>query len=43
MNSIQIPIGIFDFERIRENNYCYIYNRDLFIDMLKEQKGLIFA
>ena len=43
MNSIQIPIGIFDFERIRENNYRYIYNRDLLIDMLKEQKGLIFV
>ena len=43
MNSIQIQIGNLDFERIRENNYCYIYNRDLFIDMLKEQKGLIFA
>ena len=41
MNSIQIPIGISDFERIRENNYCYIYNRDLLIDMLKEQKDLI--
>lgn len=43
MNSIRISIGIFDFERIRENNYCYIYNRDLLINMLKEQKGLIFA
>lgn len=43
MNSIRIPIGIFDFERIRENNYYYIYNRDLLINMLKEQKGLIFA
>ena len=43
MNSIQIPIGISDFERIFENNYCYIYNRDLLIDMLNEQKGLIFA
>ena len=43
MNSIQITIEIFDFERIRENNYCYIYNRDLRIDMLKEQKNLIFA
>ena len=43
MNSIQIPIGIFDFERIRENNYCYIYNRDLLIDMLNELIGLIFA
>ena len=43
MNSIQIPIGNFDVERIRENNYCYIYNRDLLIDMLKEQKDLIFA
>ena len=43
MNSIQIPIEIFDFEKIRKNNYCYIYNRDLLIDMLKEQKGLIFA
>ena len=43
MNSIQIPIGISDFEKNCENNYCYIYNRDLRIDMLKEQKGLIFA
>ena len=43
MNSIQIPIGISDFERIRENNYYYIYNRDLLIDMRKEQKDLIFA
>lgn len=43
MNSIQISIGISDFEKIRENNYCYIYNRDLRIGMLKEQKGLIFA
>ena len=24
MNSIQIPVGISDFERIRENNYYYI-------------------
>ena len=43
MNSIQISIEISDFERIRENNYYYIYNRDLLIDMLKEQKDLIFA
>ena len=43
MNSIQISIGISDFEKICENNYCYIYNRDLRIDMLKEQKDLIFA
>lgn len=43
MNSIQIPIGISDFERIRENNYCYIYNRDLLIDMMKEQKRFNFC
>ena len=43
MNSIQIPIGIFDFERIRENNYYYIDKSGLLIDMLKEQKDLIFA
>ena len=37
MNSIQIPIGNFDFERIRENNYYYIDKSGLLIDMLKEE------
>ena len=43
MNSIQIPVGISNFERIRENNYYYIDKSGLLIDMLKEQKDLIFA
>ena len=37
MNSIQIPVGISDFERIRENNYYYIDKSGLLIDMLKEE------
>ena len=39
MNSIQIPIGISDFERIRENNYYYIDKSGLLIDMLKRRNG----
>lgn len=37
MNSIQIPVGISNFERIRENNYYYIDKSGLLIDMLKEE------
>ena len=34
---INIPVGISDFERIRENKYYYIDKTGLLIDMLKEE------
>ena len=37
MKNVQIPVGMSDFERIRENKYYYIDKSGWLIDMLKEE------
>lgn len=37
MKNVQIPVGMSDFERIRENKYYYVDKSGWLIDMLKEE------